>query len=533
MDDPTCVDAATREALEAAGLTVGEPLARGRRGRPAVHRGLDRDDRHVAVRLVDLPEGPAGAALLRRLAALRGLRHEGIARVREVIAVPGGRAAVTADLVAGADLAVVLGARGGLTRSEAARLLDDLGSALAHLHAAGLVHGDVAPGNVVVTTQGGAVLVDVVSGVMETGTVGCAAPEVEAGTPPTAASDVYGLARLLELCAEGSASLRERLGPILADALSEDPASRPTARALAARAPGIARPGAIELPDGARLAAGALRAAAHAPTRQVPSRREGRGGVAGPRPWTPRRAPRRAGLSRRPGGRFLAYLLAATVLLGAGAALTDRLPGLDRAASLVAELRDDGGDATTEPGATEPPRSAGEDARAAASPAPARTDASEDPTGASRPRPSGAAPGTTGRDAVLRGTDPLEAAVALAALRDEALAGGDAVALASTTVAGGPAAQADAELLAALTGAGEEVRGLSTALTGARAVAAPDAALKEWPEAVAVAVTLSQSASTRTSASGEERRVPAQPARDVLLVLVPGPWRVADVLPAA
>ena len=38
---------------------------------------------------------------------------------------------VTVDLVPGADLAVVLGARGCLTRSEAARLLDDVGSALA------------------------------------------------------------------------------------------------------------------------------------------------------------------------------------------------------------------------------------------------------------------------------------------------------------------------------------------------------------------------------------------------------------------
>lgn len=522
------MDAATREALEAAGLTVGEPLAHGRRGRPAVHRGLDREDRHVAVRLVDLPEGPAGAVLLRRLAALKGLRHEGIARVREVIAVPGGRAAVTVDLVAGADLAVVLGARCGLTRSEAARLLDDLGSALAHLHAAGLVHGDVAPGNVVVTTQGGAVLVDVVSGVMETGTAGCAAPEVEAGSPPTAASDVYGLARLLELCAEGSASLRERLEPILADALSEDSAERPTARALAARAPGIARPGAVELPDGARLAAGALRAAAHAPTRQVPSRRDRRRGAAGRRPWAP--VPK--GWRRRPGQRVLAGAVAAALLLGAGAVLTDRVPGLDRAVSGLAELWEGGGAATPEPGATDAPRSAGARGTAAPSPAAAPTAATVDPTGASQPEPTSTTPGTSERDAVLRGTDPLEAAVVLAAVRDEALAGGDAAALASTTVADGPAAQADAELLTSLKETDEEVRGLSTALTGARAVAAPDTALGDWPEAVAVAVTLSQSASTRTSRSGEVRTVPEQPARDVVLVLVPAPWRVAEVLPA-
>ena len=535
------MDAATLETLEASGLTVGEPLARGRTGRPGVYRGLDRQDRHVAVRLVDVPAGGAGAAVLRRLSLLKGLRHEGIARVREVIAVPGGRAAVTVDLVAGADLAVVLGARGGLTRSEAARLLDDLGSALAHLHAAGLVHGDVAPGNVVVTTDGGAVLIDVVSGVMETGTAGCAAPEVESGAAPTAASDVYGLARLLELCSQGSASLRERLEPILADALREDPDARPTARALAARAPGIARRGAIELPDGARLAAGALRAAAAAPTRQVPSRRARRRGAAASR--APSSRSRRTGdraVSPGPSGRrLLAGLLAAAAALCAGALVSGALPALDRTEQDAPSIRIADGDvatvtrseAPTEPSLSGRASSAG---GTTAVPGGLRGEGAStpNPTPATSASVTGAASVLTERDALLNGRDPLEAAVLLTAARDEALTSGDAAALATTTVAGGAAARADAALLTALSDAGERVQGLSTALVGAHLVEVPEAALARWPAATGVAVTLTQSSTGRTSATGKERTVPAQPSRDVVLVLVPGPWRVAEVLPA-
>ncbi|WP_218961910.1 hypothetical protein [Actinomyces ruminis] len=39
----------------------------------------------------------------------------------------------------------------------------------------------------------------------------------------------------------------------------------------------------------------------------------------------------------------------------------------------------------------------------------------------------------------------------------------------------------------------------------------------------------SQPPSTRTGADGTVRTVPAQSAREVVLVLVPDPWRVAEV----
>lgn len=118
--------------------------------------------------------------------------------------------------------------------------------------------------------------------------------------------------------------------------------------------------------------------------------------------------------------------------------------------------------------------------------------------------------------------------VALCAARDAALVAGDAQALAATTVPGSPAAAADAGLLDALTQAGEQVGDLHTSVSQVQAATVPPDAAATWPGAVAVRVTQAQDPSTRTSQDGT-RTVPAQSARDVVLVLVPGPWRVADV----
>ena len=49
---------------------------------------------------------------------------------------------------------------------------------------------DVSSANVVITTEGGAVLIDLFGGVMETGTGPWAAPERAGGGPATPASDV-------------------------------------------------------------------------------------------------------------------------------------------------------------------------------------------------------------------------------------------------------------------------------------------------------------------------------------------------------
>ena len=511
--EDTGLSAADREVLADAGLAVGAPMGRIGPDGPRVLRGLDGDGRDVVVHLLDVPEDGGGARTLRRLAELRALRHPALARVREVISLPGDRAVVTVDLVPGADLAVVLGARGCLTRSEAARLLDDVGSALARLHEAGLAHGDVSSANVVITTEGGAVLIDLFGGVMETGTGRWAAPERAGGGPATPASDVYSLGALLRSCATGTAVLGERLDRILADVLVDDPGLRPTARALAARAPEVGAPGVIELPDGARLAAGALRAAAAVPTRQIGSRRGGRR------------------LPAFRGGRLAARaaaVLGALVLVGALAVLgpwprlrqmiDSVLPGGAAPAAPVAESGATAGTA--------------EGAEAAGASAASESAAPADPAGPTTPANS-AVPADPADSATPAGSADLAAVVtSLSSARDGALETGDPAALAATTVPGSPAAQADEEMLTALRDSGETVSDLETSVSGVEEVAVPADCAARWPDAVAVRLSRAQQPSTRTAADGTSRTVPAQASHEIILILVPDPWRVAEVLPA-
>lgn len=479
-EDPDALAPQLQYALIEAGLAVGPPLGADAPGRLAPRRGLDGAGRDVVIHLLELPDDAAGARTLRRLNELRGLTHPAIAPVRDVIFLPDGYAAVVVDLIAGADLAVVLGARGGLTRAEAARVLDDVGGALAHLHAHGLAHGDVSPANVMVTTDGGLVLIDLLGGILESGTDRCAAPERHAGGPATPASDVYALAALLRECASGSALLRARLERILPDALDADPSRRPTARALAARAHELAQPGRLVLPEGARLAAGALRAAAARPTRVVPTRRALRRRE-GPAARTEAGRGRRRGRSRT--GRRLAAALVGLVALVSVLGLGVGLLGVGQAARATA------------PG-----------------------------TGA-----AAGAPATVPAPTQVAEESLLEVVVDLTGRRDAALNAGDGVALADTTVPHSPAANADAAVLEALAAAGESVDGLDTDVLGVTEVDVPEDCEQTWAGARAVRIRQSQPASTRTGADGTVRTVPALAAREVLLILVPDPWRVAEV----
>jgi predicted Ser/Thr protein kinase len=87
-----------------------------------------------------------------------------------------------------------------------ARLL----AAIRHLHASGVVHGDVKPGNVLVGDDGIPKLIDLgVAAIANDaakgfrGTPGYAAPEMLRGERPTAASDVYGFGGVLYTCLTG------------------------------------------------------------------------------------------------------------------------------------------------------------------------------------------------------------------------------------------------------------------------------------------------------------------------------------------
>lgn len=556
-------------------------------------QALDPAGQPVRLRLISLPAGPQRAARLRHLGELRRLRHPGLARLESLHELPGGLLVAACEYVEGTDLAVVLGARGRLRRDEAAQLLADLGSALAHLHEQGLVHGDVSAANTVITPQGHAVLIDLLADAQEQGTPGAAAPERLRGEAPSAAADVYALAAVVEQAVAASHTAAGAL-PLLADALSRDPGSRPTARELAERAERLAAPVPISLPQSAGLAAGMLRACAQVPTRRARRPWWGRRGRArgwgrGSRGWgrgtgrgehgserlsaarlsgsqaagllsedaaeaavagagwrEPGRSTRlrqaarswRSGRHRHPGGgpgrgRYAARSGAAPlrrrgrpwsglpVTLGLLLTLVVMVPLLafvwvSGAWTQMAE--GSGGSSAVVTGA----------AASETSPATAGPTARLEPDVATSPLLPGA--GATA-PAGPQDEDLLRAVVQLARSRDAALESGDLQALASTTVPGSGAASADQQVLESLRDSGQTVTGLRTQLQEVKEVPVADLPLSTPApaEARAVRATLSQAPHQRHA---DERTwtVPVQSPRQVVLVLVPEPWRVLEVL---
>jgi len=113
----------------------------------------------------------------------------------------GGDAYMVMEYVRGRTLRDLISERGPLPPHEAARLVAQVAAALDAAHAAGVLHLDVKPANVIVNEAGMAKLADfgvatAAHGEAERELVGTAryvAPERIEGAVPTARSDVYGL----------------------------------------------------------------------------------------------------------------------------------------------------------------------------------------------------------------------------------------------------------------------------------------------------------------------------------------------------
>lgn len=164
----------------------------------------------VAVKVFagDRPSARRGqvlAATERELTLSRRFKTAHLVRARESLELDDGRVALVLDLADAGSLRDVVTIRGALPLGEVVTTVTPLATALAELAEAGVVHGDVAPANVLFTGEGRPVLADlsaawlVDDGWPETvvGTTGFIAPEVIAGRPPTPSSDVWSLGALL------------------------------------------------------------------------------------------------------------------------------------------------------------------------------------------------------------------------------------------------------------------------------------------------------------------------------------------------
>jgi serine/threonine-protein kinase len=174
------------------------------------------------------------------------------------------------ELVEGEPLSAVLERQGRLSAARTLDLLRQTSAALAAAHAAGVVHRDVKPGNVLVGTDGSIKITDFgiawsASSVPLTGTgqvVGTAhylSPEQAAGNKATPASDVYALGTLAYECLTGRRAFDgENSVQIALKQMREEPPPLPPEvpaglRSLVERA--MAKDPAARFPDGAALRA--------------------------------------------------------------------------------------------------------------------------------------------------------------------------------------------------------------------------------------------------------------------------------------
>jgi hypothetical protein len=256
-------------------------------------------DREVAVKQVCLPGPmtPRDRSVLRerslreaRVAAR--LTHPGVVTVHDVIEAEGSPWIVM-ELVPSRSLAQVLAEDGPLSPARAAAMGVTLLEALGSAHAAGVVHRDVKPGNILVTSGGRAVLTDfgiatlhgdprLTQAGMVMGTPGFCAPERIRGEPASPASDLWSLGATLYAAVEGRGPFEGQgsamavlanivhadpppatragpLEPVIFALMKRDPAARPNAtaarRLLTAACSGC-REG-ISANDGARALAAA------------------------------------------------------------------------------------------------------------------------------------------------------------------------------------------------------------------------------------------------------------------------------------
>ncbi|GHE91047.1 hypothetical protein GCM10017786_24220 [Amycolatopsis deserti] len=253
----------------AGGLLAGRYRLESRLGAGAmgvVWLALDeRLQRPVAVK--QLWPGPAQSEQARQRIMREGriaarLRHPHVVTVHDV-AEHNGQPVLVMEYVPARSLAELVAEQGPRTPQTVARIGVQAASALAAAHAAGIVHRDVKPGNLLVADDGTVKIADfgisratgdaaLTQAGLVAGTPAYLAPEIARGQEPTPDSDVFSLGATLYAAVEGvppfgedenSIALLHRvaagevsaprnagpLAPVLTAMLDPDPAQRPGA----------------------------------------------------------------------------------------------------------------------------------------------------------------------------------------------------------------------------------------------------------------------------------------------------------------
>src|SRR5690606_29541514 len=159
--DPLSLDRPRGAGARVIGERLGSwrVLARiGRGGMGSVWLAEDAAGARVALKLLDLPgEGAAAAAGLKRFAqeleVLRRLDHPGVVRALGPLERAGERHFFVMEYVRGRNLAQALEEVGWLEPAEALDLVGGALEALGAAHAAGVLHRDLKPGNLLIDEE--------------------------------------------------------------------------------------------------------------------------------------------------------------------------------------------------------------------------------------------------------------------------------------------------------------------------------------------------------------------------------------------
>lgn len=148
------------EALETVGpYEVVRKIGAG--GMGVILEVRDADGRKLALKMLGETEGEVDNLLRfqREIGVLSTLRHPNLVRFHGA-GKHDGRAYYTMDYIAGDTLYDLMRLKNGLPDHRVARILYQIGGALGELHRNDLLHRDVTPGNILIDSSGGAMLVD-------------------------------------------------------------------------------------------------------------------------------------------------------------------------------------------------------------------------------------------------------------------------------------------------------------------------------------------------------------------------------------